>query len=591
MAVNRRDLLARAGATAALAAATSTAVDRASAQTGAPPPQWDREVDVVVVGSGATGLPAAIVARETGASVIVVEAQNHIGGHAICSGGNLPLGGGNSYQKKYGIDDSADLFFRDLTDWSVVEPNGFPPYRYNDREIIRAFADNSVATFEFLLAHGVKIVEKGPDRQGGHEVGDSVLRTMHCAVMDWPMIQTGKPADPSVQATLSSGNGLMQPLHAAALKAGVEILLEHRMTAIHRESPQAGRVLGIAIDNNGSTLNIRARKAVILGTGGSSGNLNFRRMFDPRLTEEYCGLAGMPWSNQDASGELAAMAVGGSLWGLANFTGEYGSGLTKPGTVGCQYGYVNLRWYPGSTVFDKARAIGLKVADWQDLILVNMIGERFYDETGKQFTGDTYKSIDPYDPGSYLNAKNIKYDPNNFLDAALAGIGDGHNGGGPIWAIFDQDAVTREKWDPKPPYVDIDTGFFFTADTIADLAGKIVMKYQRVPMPPEKLVGAVARYNAFVEAGKDYDFGKPKPLYKIAKPPFYAAWATPVIHDTRAGLRINARGQVIDMNGEVIPGLYCGGETAGGFTMHGLARATCQGFIAGTNAAAESGKA
>ena len=87
---------------------------------------------------------------------------------------------------------------------------------------------------------------------------------------------------------------------------------------------------------------------------------------------------------------------------------------------------------------------------------------------------------------------------------------------------------------------------------------------------------------------KDSDFGKPKPHYKIAKGPFYAAWATPVLHDTRAGLRINARCQVIDMNGEVIPGLYCGGESAGGFSLHGLARATCQGFIAGTNATAET---
>jgi urocanate reductase len=49
------------------------------------------------------------------------------------------------------------------------------------------------------------------------------------------------------------------------------------------------------------------------------------------------------------------------------------------------------------------------------------------------------------------------------------------------------------------------------------------MKYQRVPMPPQNLVDTVARYNAFVEAGKDSDFGKPKPRYKIAKPPFYAA--------------------------------------------------------------------
>ena len=125
---------------------------------------------------------------------------------------------------------------------------------------------------------------------------------------------------------------------------------------------------------------------------------------------------------------------------------------------------------------------------------------------------------------------------------------------------------------------------------MSDLAGKIVMKYQRVPMSPRVLEETVARYNSFVDAGKDDDFGKPKPLYRIAKPPFYAAWATPVIHDTRAGLRINARAQVVDLNGQVIPGLYCGGESAGGFSLHGLARATCQGYIAGNNAAAENGK-
>ena len=550
------------------------------------PAHWDREADVVVIGSGATGMPAAIVAREAGASVIVVEAEPHIGGHAITSGGNLPLGGGTSYQKKYGIEDSPDLFFQDLTDWSVVETNGFPPYRYNDREIIRAFADNSVAAFEWLLAHGVKVIDRPPNKVG-HEIGVSVLRTMQIDVADWPMVHTGGPADPG-DDEIRAGAGLIRPLEAAARKAGVEILLEHRMTALHREAVNFGRVLGIAVDHNGAKLNIRAGRAVIVATGGSTGNVNFRRMFDPRLTEEYCGLAGMPWSDQDASGEIAAIGIGASLWGLFNYTGEFGSGITKPGAIGCQYGYVNVRWHPGSEVFDKARAVGLQVADWQDVILVNMLGRRFYDETAGHFNYNTYQSTDPYEPGSYRNAKNQKYNPGNFINAALAGIGDGHNGGGPIWAIFDADAMAREKWQPAPPHVDIDSGFFFSAATIGELAAKIKMKYQRVAMPPQNLLDTVARYNSFVDTGEDADFGKPKPLYKIASPPFYAAWATPVIHDTRAGLRINARCQVIDMNGEVIPGLYCGGESAGGFSMHGLPRAICQGFIAGRNAVTEN---
>src|ERR1700691_3129927 len=179
---------------------------------------WDREADIVVIGSGATGVPAAIVAREAGASVIVVEAENHVGGHAITSGGNLPLGGGTSYQKKYGIADSADLFFQDLTDWSVGEPNGFPPYRYNDREIIRAFADNSVAAFEFLLAHGVKVMDRTPNSIG-HEIGVSALRTIQIDVAGWPVVATGKPADPD-DPEIRAGAGLIRPLEAAARKAG-----------------------------------------------------------------------------------------------------------------------------------------------------------------------------------------------------------------------------------------------------------------------------------------------------------------------------------------------------------------------------------
>jgi FAD binding domain len=585
MTVNRRDVLLKGGATAA-ALATTAAAQPAAAQA----MQWHHTADVVVIGSGASGLPAAIVAKEAGSSVIVVEAQPHVGGHARCSGGNLPLGGGNSVQKKYGIEDSPDLVFKDLTDWSVVQPNGFPDYRYNDHEIIRAFADNSAPTVEFLLAHGVVFVDRPPDRRGGSSVGNSVLRTLHCAPMDWPLIQTGAPASPANRTTMSTGNGLMQPLDAAARRIGVEYLLEHKMTKVHRENG-AGRVIGVTADNKGTMVNIRARKAVIIATGGSTGNVNFRRMFDPRLTEEYCGLAGMPYSEQDASGEIAAMGVGASLWGLYNQTAETGSSLTKPGQIGTQYGYVNLRWMPGSPMFSKARATGLRVTDWQNVITVNMLGKRFYDETGRQFTANAYKGIEPYSHGSYLNAKNVRFDPNNWINAAMAGIGDGKNGGGPIWAIFDSAAVEREKWDPKPPNVDIENGFFFMADTIPELARKIAMKYQRAPMPPQNLARTVGDYNSYVDVGRDFDFGKPRPLYSIAKPPFYAAWATPVLHDTRAGLRINGRCQVVDLNGEVIAGLYCGGESAGGFGMHGLPRCTCQGYIAGKNAAAETAPA
>ena len=129
----------------------------------------------------------------------------------------------------------------------------------------------------------------------------------------------------------------------------------------------------------------------------------------------------------------------------------------------------------------------------------------------------------------------------------------------------------------------------FPADTLEELAAKLTGNpYQKVEMPGENLVATVARYNLMVELGADVDFEKPTPMYKIEQPPFYAAWSTPVIHDTYAGLRINMKCQVMDMNGEVIPGLYCGGESAGGSCQHGLARCVAQGYIAGGEAAAEA---
>jgi hypothetical protein len=65
---------------------------------------------------------------------------------------------------------------------------------------------------------------------------------MHSAVMHWPMAHTEEPADPEAQKTRSSGNGLMRSLELAAKEAGVEIPLEHRMTSIHRQTPNPGAV-------------------------------------------------------------------------------------------------------------------------------------------------------------------------------------------------------------------------------------------------------------------------------------------------------------------------------------------------------------
>ncbi len=179
---------------------------------------WDLVADVVVVGSGGTGLPAAIAAIDSRASVIVVEANYDIGGHAIVSGGNTALGGGTSAQKKYGIVDSPDLVFSDLTDWSVVEPNGSANYRYNDRAVMRAFADNCAKTYEFLVANGVKFKDQAPNNQGAHSTGNSAPRENHSIWKEGAGL-----ASPNNRP----GTGLIRSLETSARKKGVHFLLHH----------------------------------------------------------------------------------------------------------------------------------------------------------------------------------------------------------------------------------------------------------------------------------------------------------------------------------------------------------------------------
>jgi urocanate reductase len=534
--VSRRAFLSKSAAGVGVAALAGVETNEAKAQA-----KWDLSADVVVIGAGVAGLPAAITARDLGASVIIVDENFDIGGRGMLSGGRVHLGGGHALQQKAGIKDSADQIFADWVRHDAAVA------RYSDRDLVRVFADENVATFDFLVENGVEF----RDRPIGPEAASTVPRTF--VTLEWHV-----PSEIYAPGGGRNGSGLVRRLEESARKKGAQILLRHEMKSLIREPGPSGKVVGIAVSHPGGSLNIEAKRGVVIATGGHTGNVNFRRTFDPRLTEEY-QQACMPYVFQGAKGELAAMDVGAALWATANQTNESGSAVTKTRHIGCRWGYSSLTFRPESKLFPLAKATGLTVRDWQDMIFVNQNGQRFWNEVD----------------GSY-----------RFFAAAMAYNGDSSklNGGGPIWAIFDADAVAREKWDPQPPHVDPD-GYFYSADTIAELGPRIRNLYQKKPISGEALQETVNRYNAFVTAGVDADFKKPTPMYKIEKPPFYAAWATPILHDTLTGLRTNTHGEVVDIRGEVIPGLYCAGESQGGFAQHGLARCVVFGRVAGRNAA------
>jgi len=539
-AIDRRSFLA---STAAAGAVASSALPAQAAAAGEAI-NWDHEVDVLVIGAGAGGLTAGIAAREKGASVLIVEKNFDIGGRAMMSFGGLYIGGGNRLQKAIGVEDTPDKAF---ADWSRPEK---PMGRFSDRALVRTWADNNLDLFDWLEKHGIKWegYRPAPDRL------DRARTRLN--VVPWPNEVTNG----------GRGSGFVRPLAKTAREMGVEILLQHQMTKIHREQPFAGPVLGITameVDNwyqpKFRTLNIRARKGIIIATGGSAGNPTFRTMFDVRLTEEFQA-ENSEWTLRTADGEIAAMEIGAALGATACQTTQ-DDNLINKGRMGKKCNGSATTIYATAPHFFRAGAIGLTVKDYQNVILVKENGLRFYDEM----------------------AKNQDYE---YLAAALAWTGDPKkmNGGGPIWAIFDADAVAREKWQVKPPYVD-PYGYFFSADTLEELAAKIANEYQWRPMPPAQLKATVERYNSFVDRGVDEDFKKPRPMHKIATPPFYAAWHTPALHDSYTGIRINTTGQVIDLRGKIIPRLYACGDSAGGFGQHGICRAATFGRLAGFHAA------
>ncbi|HMI45697.1 MAG TPA: FAD-dependent oxidoreductase, partial [Gemmatimonadaceae bacterium] len=147
-AASRRDFV-KAGAAAGLGAAILSAPGNAQAQPA--PVRWDYEADVIVCGSGGTGIVAAKRAHDLGADVLVLEQNFDIGGKLSHNGGQSSFGGGDPIQERdrqgladpdgwlsaplvqaADVTDDPETLFIDTTDWSVVNDHAVAEYRYND---------------------------------------------------------------------------------------------------------------------------------------------------------------------------------------------------------------------------------------------------------------------------------------------------------------------------------------------------------------------------------------------------------------------------------------------------------------------------
>jgi hypothetical protein len=429
-----------------------------------------------------------------------------------------------------------------------------------------------------------------------------------------------------------NGVALARPLEFAAREKGVQFLLNRRFTELIREQQFDGRILGLRatysprinpetgerlesfwqngnIDERRETVTIRARKAVILASGGHAGNPQVRSMFYPAMREPAFPTSGMALQGpggQDASALIAGLRVGANLAGMQQNL-SYPTTFHISSRLGTRDAYTDMM--PGHPTFVFRGSSGLSVgnAGFEEFIAVNQVGKRFFNEVrlpkrpgANRFPGDggaPNRGID-HIPTDWRNCRHEwvreMYSYDHGLDAALA-INEGSKApdyhSGPIWAIFDEEAIERTGWELRFPYVNESNGYYFRADTVAELGRRIFAghPFQRVPL--SYLEETVETWNGYVADGADPDFEREAdaPMHAIARPPFYALSIMVIWHDSYGGLRVNGRNQVIDMEGKPIPGLYAGGEAVGGFNKHGLGKGHVHGFIAGTHAAAELG--
>ncbi len=479
---------------------------------GSMPKKWGLTADVIVVGSGFAGLCAAVEAAEGGAKVIVLEKGDHAGGNSILAGGNA-IFAGTHVQKRLGIEDRPEWLYEDQMKYG--EHRAVP-------ELLRTFVDQGPDTVLWLEQLGVKW------RDGmGKNVGNRVNRG-HWAAPS-PDYAGGFPS--------SGGISIWTVLAKAVEKRGVRILLKHKMTRIFRRDSH-GPAVGLEVLADGKTINVRARKAIVLATGGFKSNPHMRMAWDPRLDADL-GAGGLPYVETTGEGVMAAVEVGAALTDMS-FVCEFR----------LKFGVSTYQLWEPPTLKTTPIPTGLPIADFSKIIMVKNDGRRYVNE----------KTAADYPQNPFYEAfLNLKERPRS------------------CWAVTDAEGAKALKWsleafkNPKPlvpPGLHPD--YVAVEDTLEELA-------KRIGVPPANLVETVHRYNGFVDKGKDEDFNKPKLSQKITASPFFGAKLLLLAHDQMGGLRANSKAQVLEHSAQVvtkvtpidqeqiIPHLYAAGECVGGY--------------------------
>jgi len=289
---SRRRLLAGLGVAGAAAVVGCAPREPASS---AEVRQWDYTADVVIAGSGAAGISAAIEARAAGAEVLVLERLTKAGGSSSMSGGVCYLGGGTPIQKALGFEDSVE----DMQAFMVAAGSLHPPLQK-----IALYCENSIEHFHWMVAQGVRYIAKfNEEKELPYD--DASLYYSGCELAA-PWRDIARPAPrghvPSVLGH-TGGRAMMEALIPSAERAGARLMTGVSCERLVREAD--GRIAGIQVSENGVIKSIRARRGVVLACGGFIHNREMVRRYAPELYE-----CSTPWANAGDLGIGIQMGMG-----------------------------------------------------------------------------------------------------------------------------------------------------------------------------------------------------------------------------------------------------------------------------------------
>jgi len=523
------------------------------------------EYDVIVVGSGAAGMVAALTAAHQGLSAVVIEKAAHFGGSTARSGGGVWIPN-NEILKRDGVTDTADAArtYLHTIIGDVVAPERIDTYLDRAPEMLSFVLQNTPLEMCWVPGYsdyypetpggrpGGRSIEPkpfdakrlGPDMSGLEPAYGKVPLNVVVMQQDYVRLNQLKRHPRGVLRSLKvgirsvwsnmrgknlvgMGRALIAPLRIGLQDAGVPVLLNTALTDLYYED---GVVRGVYVrDMNEPEIAeprlIRVRRAVILGSGGFEHNEQMRVKYQrgPITTEWTVGAAA-----------------------------NTGDGIVAAEKLGAALELMEDAWWGPTVPLEGAPWFALSERNSPGSIIVNMSGQRFMNESMP-----------------YVEACHQMY-------GGQYGHGDGPGENIPAWLLFDQQYRNRFIFaglqpGQRIPTKWLDSGVIVKAGTLEELA-------QKTNLPIEGLRATIERFNGFARSGVDEDFhrgesaydryygdptNKPNPnLGEISHPPYYAAKMVPGDLGTKGGIRTDVHGRALRDDDSVIEGLYAAGNVS-----------------------------